>query len=81
MIAPYALRLAIQSLLREKWINLLSVMTIAAGLFIISVSFFVLYNIDIATKNLPEKFAMTVYLDNSLQKDKLGLIIDSFRKH
>ena len=80
MIAPYALRLAVQSLLREKWINLLSVMTIAAGLFIISVSFFVLYNIDIATKNLPEKFAMTVYLDNSLQKDKLGPLIDSFRK-
>ena len=81
MIAPYALRLAIQSLLREKWINLLSVMTIAAGLFIISVSFFVLYNIDIATKNLPEKFAMTVYLDNSLHKDKLGPLIDSFRKN
>ena len=81
MIAPYALRLAVQSLLREKWINLLSVMTIAAGLFIISVSFFVLYNIDIATKNLPEKFAMTVYLDNSLQKDKLGPLIDSFRKN
>jgi len=80
MIAPYALRLAVQSLLREKWINLLSVMTIAAGLFIISVSFFVLYNIDIATKNLPEKFAMTVYLDNSLHKDKLGPLIDSFRK-
>ncbi|MBS1126126.1 MAG: efflux transporter permease [Nitrospirae bacterium] len=81
MIAPYALRLAVQSLLREKWINLLSVMTIAAGLFIISVSFFVLYNIDIATKNLPEKFAMTVYLDNSLHKDKLGPLIDSFRKN
>ena len=81
MIAPYALRLAIQSLLREKWINLLSVMTIAAGLLIISVSFFVLYNIDIATKKLPEKFAMTVYLDNSLQKDRLGLIVDSFRNN
>ena len=40
MIAPYALKLAIQSLLKEKWINLLSVLTIAAGLFIISVSFF-----------------------------------------
>lgn len=80
MIAPYALKLAIQSLLREKWINLLSVMTIAAGLFIISISFLVLYNVDIATKKLPEKFSMTVYLDNSLQKDKLDPIMDSFRK-
>ncbi len=81
MIAPYALKLALQSLLKEKWINLLSVLTIAAGLLIISISFFALYNIDIATKKLPEKFSMTVYLDNSLQADRLGPLMDSFRKH
>lgn len=80
MIAPYALKLAIRSLLKEKWINLLSVLTIAAGLFIISISFLVLYNIDIATKKLPEKFSMTVYLDNSIQGDRLGPVMDSFKK-
>ena len=80
MIAPYALKLAIQSLLREKWINLLSVMTIAAGLLIISISFFALYNIDIATKKLPEKFSLTVYLDKNLQRDELDSVIDAFRK-
>jgi cell division transport system permease protein len=80
MITPYALKLAIQSLLREKWINLLSIMTIAAGLLIISTGFLALYNIDVATRKLPEKFSMTVYLDNGLQNDKLGLIMDSFRK-
>ncbi len=80
MIAPYALKLAIQSLLREKWINLLSVMTIAAGLLIISISFFALYNIDIATKKLPEKFSITAYLDNNIQKDELDAVIDAFRK-
>ena len=81
MITPYALKLAVQSLLKEKWINLLSVMTIAAGLLIISVSFFALYNIDIATKKLPEKFSMTVYLDNSLQKERLDSITDALRKN
>ncbi len=80
MIAPYALKLAVQSLLKEKWINLLSVMTIAAGLIIISLSFLVLYNVDAATKKLPEKFSMTIYLDNGLQKDKLGLIMNSLRE-
>ena len=80
MIAPYALKLAVQSLLREKWINLLSVMTIAAGLLIISISFFALYNIDIATKKLPEKFSLTVYLDKNLQRDELDSVIDAFRK-
>ena len=81
MITPYALKLAVQSLLKEKWINLLSVMTIAAGLLIISVSFFALYNIDIATKKLPEKFSMTVYLENSLQKERLDSITDALRKN
>ena len=80
MLSPYAFKLAIQSLLKEKWINLLSVMTIAAGLLIISISFLALYNIDIATKKLPEKFTMTVYLANTLQKDDLDSIMDSFRK-
>jgi cell division transport system permease protein len=81
MIAPYALKLASQSLLKEKWINLLSVITIAAGLLIISISFFTLYNIDIATKKLPEKFSMTIYLDNGLQKERLDTITDSLRKN
>lgn len=80
MIAPYALKVAVRSLLREKWINLLSVMTIAAGLFIISLSFFTLYNMDIATKNLPDKFSMTVYLDNEIHKENLERIVESFRK-
>jgi len=80
MIAPYALKLAIQSLLREKWINLLSVMTIAAGLLIISISFFALYNIDVATKKLPEKFSLTAYLDKNLQRDQLDSVVDAFRK-
>jgi cell division transport system permease protein len=56
------------------------VMTIAAGLFIISLSFFVLYNMDLATKNLPDKFSMTVYLDNSIQKENADRIIETFRK-
>ncbi|MDH4230683.1 MAG: ABC transporter permease [Nitrospirota bacterium] len=81
MIAPYALKLAVQSLLKEKWINLLSVMTIGAGLLIISVSFFALYNIDIATKKLPKKFSMNVYLDNNLQQDRLDSIMDAIRKN
>lgn len=81
MIAPYALKLALQSLRKEFWINLLSVMTIAAGLLIISISFFVFYNLDIATKKLPERFSMTVYLDSSLPRERIEPLIDTFRKN
>jgi hypothetical protein len=39
----------------------------------------VLYNIDIATRNC-RKNSMTVYLDNSLQREGLDSVMDSFRK-
>jgi len=80
MGAPYALKIAVRSLLKEKWINLLSVMTIAAGLLVIGLSFLTLYNVDLATKKLPEKFSLIVYLDNRLQKDKIDPIIEALRK-
>ena len=81
MPAPYALTLAVQSLFREKWINLLSVLTIASGLLIISLALFTVYNIDAATRKLPERFSMVLYLEDNLQKDKLDLAVSSLKKN
>jgi cell division transport system permease protein len=78
---PYAFRLAVNSLLREKWINLLSVLTIASGLLIISIALFSLYNIDAAARKLPEQFSIILYLDDNLPKDKLDLAVESLRKN
>jgi len=78
---PYAVRLAVSSLLREKWINLLSVLTIASGLLIISIALFSLYNVDAATRKLPEKFSLILYLDDNLQKDRLDRVVDALRKN
>lgn len=80
MVAPYAFRLAIQSLFKEKWINLLSVLTIASGLLVISIALFVAYNLDAATKRLPEKFAMILYLEDNITKDRIDNIMASVRK-
>ncbi|MBA4374123.1 MAG: hypothetical protein C0402_14835 [Thermodesulfovibrio sp.] len=79
-MAPYAFSLAFQSLVREKWINLLSVFTIASGLLIISIAFFAAYNIDAATRKLPEKFAMILYLDDAITRDKVDGILGTLRK-
>jgi cell division transport system permease protein len=78
---PYAFRLAVNSLLREKWINLLSVLTIASGLLIISIALFSLYNIDAAARKLPEQFSIILYLDDNLPKDKLDHAVESLRKN
>jgi len=80
IISSYAFRLALQSLSREKWINMLSVLTIASGLLVISISFFAAYNINAATRKLPEKFAMVLYLDEGLSRDKIDEMVLSLKK-
>ncbi len=77
----YAFKLAFQSLTREKWINLLSVLTIASGLLIISLALFTVYNIDAATKNLPERFSVLLYLDNDIQRSKADAVLDTLRRN
>jgi len=77
----YAFILAFQSLIREKWINLLSVFTIASGLLIISLALLTVYNIDAATKNLPERFSMILYLDNDIQKEKVDAAVGILKKN
>jgi len=80
IVAPYSFRLALQSLVGEKWINLLSVFTIASGLLVIGIAFFAAYNIDAATRKLPEKFAMILYLDDAITRDKVDAILAGLKK-
>jgi cell division transport system permease protein len=80
MTFPYAFRLAAQSILHEKWINLLSILTIAAGLFFIAITALSVYNVDIATKKLPEKFSMMLYLKDNLSREEIENIINTVRK-
>jgi len=78
--SPYAVRLALQSMVREKWINILTILTIASGLLIISLALFSVYNVDAATKSLPEKFSLILYLDKDIQKDKIDSAIGTLRR-
>ena len=80
MAFPYAFRLAAQSILHEKWINLLSIFTIAAGLLFIAITILSVYNVDVATKKLPEKFSMMLYLKDNLSREEIENIINTVRK-
>jgi len=81
MSVPYALRLAVQSLLKEKWINILSVLTIGSGLLINSMAFFAVYNIDAAAGRLPDKFSVIIYLEDNLQPEKRDVVVGALRKN
>lgn len=77
----YPLKLALQSILNEKWINLLSVLTIAAGLAVVSLVIVVMFNIDHFTKRLPERFSVMLYLKDGMPESETGAIINDIRKN
>ena len=75
MTLSFSLKHAIQNFGREKWINILSIFTIASSLFIITLTFLVVYNIELFTANLPERFTMMVYLkDNLSEEDSRNIV-------
>lgn len=80
MVFPYAFRLAARSILHEKWINLLSILTMAAGLLFTAITILSVYNVDVATRKLPEKFSMMLYLKDNLSSEDLENIINTTRK-
>lgn len=77
---PYPFRLAVQSILHEKWINFLSILTIAACLLITAFVIVFVYNVDALTKKLPEKFSMMLYLKDNLPGAGIENIMNTLKK-
>lgn len=80
MTFSYSLRLAVQSILHEKWIYLLSIVTIAASLLFTTVTVLSVYTVDSATKKLPEKFSVMLYLSDMVSQQERDNIISSAQK-
>jgi cell division transport system permease protein len=80
MALSYSFKLAARSIWHERWINLLSVLTITAGLLITAVTILAVYNIDAAAGRLPEKFSIMVYLGDNLSQQEVENIIDAAQK-
>lgn len=66
----YSLRVALRSLWHERWINILSVLTIAMGLLMITLIFSSIYNVSLFTKKLPEQFFIVAYLKDNLNENE-----------
>lgn len=80
MTASYSFKSAFKSLAREKWINILSTLTVGSSLLIITLAVFFLYNIEFIANHLPERFSMMVYLQDSLSQDDTRHIIETLRQ-
>ncbi|MBF0505886.1 MAG: hypothetical protein HQL09_03525 [Nitrospirae bacterium] len=80
MTMSYSFISAFKSLGREKWINILSTLTVASSLLIITLAVFFLYNIELIANHLPERFSMMAYLEDPLSREETRNIIDSLKK-
>jgi len=80
MVSPYSFRMAVQSILHEKWVNMLSVLTIAAGLLFTAITILSIYSADMITKKLPEKFSVMLYLSDNISQEEMENIIKTSQK-
>ncbi len=65
----FSLRLALQSIMKGKWINILSMISLSIGLFILFLVFLAVYHVEKLTARLPEKFSVMIYLKDSATED------------
>lgn len=77
----YPIKIAFLSIFKELWINVLSVMTIATGLLLASMAFFIVHNINLATGKLPESFTITVFLKDDLSKEQTDKLLQVLRRN
>jgi len=78
---PYHLKSALGGLWKEKWIHLLGIVSIAVGLFIITLGFIAVYNLHYLAAKLPEKFSITVYLKEEASPDEAANLVHSLKKN
>lgn len=77
---PYPMHVALQSIWREKWINLLTVLAVGASLLMVTLMYFALYNLDQITGKLPERFSISAYLKEGLSTQEIDALIAQIKK-
>lgn len=80
MAMSYSFKSAFQSLCREKWINILSILTVASSLLIITLTVFFLYNLELIASHLPERFSMMIYLKDNISSGDAQNIMGTLQK-
>ncbi|MGD0885398.1 MAG: permease-like cell division protein FtsX [Thermodesulfovibrionales bacterium] len=80
-MVPYSVKIAFQSLLHERWINLLSMLTIAMGLLVMTLVVLFIFNVDLFTKKLPEKFSVVAYMKEGIPEADLQNILAALKKN
>ena len=65
----YSVQTAFKSILHEKWINLLTILSISISLLILSAFITLTLNMDSLLERWSKSFGLVVYLDDTLNKE------------
>ncbi len=76
----YCLQSAFKSIWREKWINMLTTLSISIGLLILCIFALITLNMDSVLHRWAKSFGIVVYLNDSLDKQKQGELNAYFLK-
>lgn len=79
MLPAYAFKSALSSIRKERWINLLSILTVASSLLIATLTVFALHNIELLTSRLPERFTMLLHLKDALPPEETQQLLASLK--
>jgi cell division transport system permease protein len=77
-IFTYAFETALRSLWHEKWINLLTILSISIGLLIVSTFVSITHNLDSVLKRWAKDFGLIVYLNEGLNRETEDTLKDFF---
>lgn len=78
-MVPYPVRVALQSLRHERWVNILSMLTLAMALLVMTVILLLMYNVDLFTRKLPERFSVIAYLRDGLTDPETQQVLGTVR--
>lgn len=78
---PYSLRLAVESILHERWIYLIATLTIAVSLIFSALTVLLVSNIDTATKRLPERFSVMLFLNDAISPEERDALVNIVQKN
>ena len=76
----YSFQTAFKSIWHEKWINLLTVLSVSVGLLILSSFATVTLNVDSVLERWSKSFGLVVYLDDKLSKKAENTLKDFFQQ-
>lgn len=80
MGVPYPFISAAKSLWKDRWINLLSILTVATSLLIVTLAFISLYNFDLLAKQVSAKFSMVVYLKDTVSTQERQAVVAALKQ-